>query len=767
MAAIKKVAPPNSLFSNLLPVIEGALNNPLQGPLVKPAIDMVARGGKDIIDSAVPLKGLIGMKVTPQEQDRATQGAEDFTGNFMGGGFIPNPEAAATSATDTLPEITNSVKGAVNDTMDAARTQPGGLEAGFAKIPGKGELPPIKPNESETATLIRNPETGNLIKNPKVKIPSAGAVEGQMPEGFQEAPKTTPPAPEPAPIPEKPPVMPKGPGRTITRIDLPASVYGAGNEAQVQNTIDQYVPGETAVEQYKNLQPTLDNFGKQIDYAIKSNPQSTTLHDTMVDYDNNLEKSGIYRTTTTSKGVLQQTAQKYVKQLTGVSENGEISAQSLADSLQKVNKDAGPVFKKIAAGSKLTPQDEVILAARQTVRDRLTEMYQGDGGIVDNLLRKQGDLYDAADSLKGGQVAENKATDAAAKLAAEQSNIPKGNPIINGLKGAAKHPWAVGLATTAVAPLVAGGIAVGANAMNPGESPTDTTSAQLINTNGQPQQTISNNKTNSEQPNQIKDNHASSISQTVSNVNGLETSLSKIQPDKTGYSVSDPTQIKDINGQNLTISQDQYRQANALIQNYLQQHPNDPVAKNVADTETSKLNQRYNPKLIESYTQGAKAMNLIQDALTYLNNKKPGALGSPNPLDTIKIGPVGIQGMQGGLNSNYKALSQDFSDLDKLYPGMNVQLETSGSTANAKASLLKMAQKIIAQNNQDMKSYAGNVLPAVTPTAAPTNNTQTPYNASVVNSGNPSLPPITPAQNGMIQMGPPPPPGWGTLPPIQ
>lgn len=286
-----------------------------------------------------------------------------------------------------------------------------GAEVGGEATPtllDKNGQPMVKPPETpiETGSYTRdangkltpnpNPEPSILSPEPAVMDQSASLrTPGSAPS---VSPKGTSPLAPPNPVENNP--LPQGPGRTVTRIKVPASVYGAGSESQIQSTVDQYVPGNTAVEQYKNLQPTLDAFGKEIQATIANNPKMTTVQDAMKVYDQNLDKAGIYRTTTNTRGSVQQAANKYMRSITGIGdESGEISSVDLADALHKVNKDAGPVFKKIDNGSKLLPQDEVILAARQTIRDSLTGMYGGEGGPIDSLLRKQSDLYDAADSL--------------------------------------------------------------------------------------------------------------------------------------------------------------------------------------------------------------------------------------------------------------------------------------------------------------------------------------------------------------------------------
>lgn len=229
------------------------------------------------------------------------------------------------------------------------------------------------------------------------------------------------------------------PGKTITRISLKPSVYGAGREENVQNTVNNHVPGSTATEQYKNLQPTMDKFGQQITEIMAKNPKTASLDQIMKDYDTNLNKEGIYRNTKLTKDAVQKEARQYVSDLynnavgaPGGIEPTKIDDVTLYGLKQSVNQDAKSVFRKIDNGTSLTDREKVILAARQTIDDSLSSLHPD----VKDLTTKQSHLYDAAESLHKGRDTE---IDASTKEEAANAGVPTW---LRGIKTAyGKQPW--------------------------------------------------------------------------------------------------------------------------------------------------------------------------------------------------------------------------------------------------------------------------------------------------------------------------------------
>ncbi len=196
--------------------------------------------------------------------------------------------------------------------------------------------------------------------------------------------------------------LPPIPQKSSVRVTLKPSVYGADREKAVQNTVDTLVPGKTGTEKYANLQPTMDKLGTQIQGVMAANPKTATLDQIMSDYDTNLGKEGIYRTSNVPKTTVQKMARSYVTKLyanaKGMPDNiapTEIADADLYQLKQAINQDAQSIFKKISNGTTITEPEKVILAARQSVDDTLSSLHPE----VKELSKMQSHLYDAADSL--------------------------------------------------------------------------------------------------------------------------------------------------------------------------------------------------------------------------------------------------------------------------------------------------------------------------------------------------------------------------------
>ncbi len=196
---------------------------------------------------------------------------------------------------------------------------------------------------------------------------------------------------------------------TQVRITLKPSVYGAGREKAVQETVDTVVPGRTATDKYSNLETTMDDLGQKINEVMVRNPKVASLDQVMKDYDTNLAREGIYRTTNAPKSTVQKAARDYVTKLytsaKGMPDNiapAEVADVDLYRLKQMVNADAQSIFKKIDNGTTVTDKEKVILAARQTIDDALSTLHPE----VKEFTTKQSHLYDAADVLKKARDAE-------------------------------------------------------------------------------------------------------------------------------------------------------------------------------------------------------------------------------------------------------------------------------------------------------------------------------------------------------------------------
>lgn len=186
------------------------------------------------------------------------------------------------------------------------------------------------------------------------------------------------------------------------QITLKPSVYGAQREAQVQSTLDTVVNGINATQKYANLQGAMDSLGNKISNIMSNDPKTASIDTIMQHYDRNLNSQGIYRTTNASRDVVNTTARRYITQLYNGARNttSDVAPTSISDAelyslKQNINKDAQSIYRKIENGTSLTQKDKVILAARQTVDDTLSQLHPD----VKDATTMQSHLYDAADPL--------------------------------------------------------------------------------------------------------------------------------------------------------------------------------------------------------------------------------------------------------------------------------------------------------------------------------------------------------------------------------
>jgi hypothetical protein len=258
-----------------------------------------------------------------------------------------------------------------------------------------------------------NPETGTLQMPSAEKIVQ-NAYEAPLSTALVAAPLKLPKVKGKVEAATDLPPIPKD--QAPVRVNLDPKYNAAGKEKAVEKTIDREVSGKTADERYSNLEPAMERLGLQITDIMSKTPKNAKISDIMKDYDKNLNKEGIYRTTKAPKDVVQAEALGYMTDLYN-SARGETSKvvpteipdYALYELKQSIGKDAASVYKKIDNGTSLTERDKVILVARQTVDDTLSQLHPE----IKELSRKQSHLYDASDSLYKAREAEFKAKEAA------------------------------------------------------------------------------------------------------------------------------------------------------------------------------------------------------------------------------------------------------------------------------------------------------------------------------------------------------------------
>jgi len=462
------------------------------------------------------------------------------------------------------------------------------------------------------------------------------------------------------------------------RISLKPSVYGAGREADVQKTVDTIVPGNTATEKYNNLESTMSNLGDQITKTMADNPKTTSLDQIMQDYDKNLQNEGVYRTSQSTRKDIQQAAQKYVSDLTNEASGGnaslnpkEVSDQSLMKIKQQVNQDAQSIFKKIDNGTSLSDKDKVILAARQTLDDTITDLHPE----VKELTTQQSHLYDAADSIAKARDAEIKAASTQPGFMGKLANATIKNPFFDVLLGATGAHAAGGVLSNA-----AGLGEVGASNL-----------FDFLKSKVNGQSNPESNPDNGSQPNSSSINeqgqihNGGSISNQINNVNNR-------------YSLTDPIQTGV-----LMNTSDYAKQISALQQKMGQEKLGNPQAYNTDSGQLQALQAKYQsqqplrdawigtatqPGVSQILTVGNTAYKSIKDA-------------DPSFLNAI---PNGYDALSKASNGKYAQMSKYLQYLSSATGTDFTQYKTKDALMSALDTAMSTVKS---QWIQQVQGYSG------------------------------------------------------------
>jgi hypothetical protein len=193
------------------------------------------------------------------------------------------------------------------------------------------------------------------------------------------------------------------------KIRTKASVYGAGQEKAINETLDKYGFTGSAQDQYAKLEPTLNGIEQQIQDFIKKNPQLSVSKDSILtEFQKNLKSS--IRTGDLTKPQAQEEVKTYLTQLLEAAGEGEggqplkagaaIPLATLRDMKRILNEDSKTVFNTIQNGkASLNPRQKVILAAW----DSLDSAVSGIAPDVKNLLLDESNLYKAAQPLSSAR----------------------------------------------------------------------------------------------------------------------------------------------------------------------------------------------------------------------------------------------------------------------------------------------------------------------------------------------------------------------------
>lgn len=181
-------------------------------------------------------------------------------------------------------------------------------------------------------------------------------------------------------------------------IEQPASVFGASREARINNTLDKRGFTGPAAEQYKKLEPDIKSLSDDITKELDANPKQVSIDEIRSDLTKNLEDQLLTKQITNKQARTEISG--YIRDLYKTSSGKEladtISTQDLFQLKKKINKQYQGVAKKLESHTPLSPREQVVYAARQTVDDIIATKHPK----VKEMTLMQSDLYDAAPSLE-------------------------------------------------------------------------------------------------------------------------------------------------------------------------------------------------------------------------------------------------------------------------------------------------------------------------------------------------------------------------------
>lgn len=178
----------------------------------------------------------------------------------------------------------------------------------------------------------------------------------------------------------------------VSKIYMPASVYGAGKEAKVAEALDRYGAVGSAQAKYEKLQPIIEDIGTKIDDALMKNP--VPIEKSVVESAIKDNLASTIRTSDLTMPQAQKMVDKYLSDLTEIPVE-KMTSQDLFPLKQIVNGDTTRIYDKLDRGIALTPKEQVIL----TVRDTLDQIIAKTNPEVKALTKDQSYIYDAVDSL--------------------------------------------------------------------------------------------------------------------------------------------------------------------------------------------------------------------------------------------------------------------------------------------------------------------------------------------------------------------------------
>lgn len=751
---VKLTLPPINLGSNQQ---SNAQMNP--GQLPAPTAAVASAAGNLYNAVTIPLRQAFQMPVTDQDLNSAEQGSEAIFGGLSG-------NAEANIAADTaLPAIKYAgAKGvqAATDALDAAKAQPGGLQAGFiktgedtteypfAKTPssisklGKGQNQAVRqirfkgsPNapaleDNANNTLDRLGVQGNandqLAMFPKIKTMISDWIKSKSSMA--------------------------GDAKFISTDDVKAAIK---SEAKKQfgtdvsdNVISQHINDVYAKAQQENNDiATQKSSGEIVNNPYFDNPPdmspSTTKGGT-VNQTKFVRAGGAKPGTLApgqAPGYLKEVALPkingktpdyatpggYQYGLTGPSETvsgivpEKVSSKSIYN--LKVASNNSPLvdsaFEKIFNGQRslLTDDEKVALSARNAYDNLIAKLHPDVKQATKDLsVLNNKHVYE---SLESARFSPPPQMDVAENIIPKnlRETIPFAPLVNKGINKAANNPNALKIAG-AIAGI--GGIAGGSYLLGK--------NGNLI---GKPSESSANGP-QQKQPTSVIQN----IPDNIHTIQDIPQNDKEIKLDQQGnYPVGDPGAITDASGQTMAINYDTYKSQRAGLEQKLgQAQAQDKLTgldtagpiQTQLNTLDSQYNSSANQNMLGAYTDMKTVDEKMKDARAILTDPT-------TPTTLLKDFPT-YDALQKAFNGKYATLAQDLQDIEATSPQFKGTLFAPQTTSNAITTLDNAKSKLLNVYYNVLRQYSGgSVITNPTDTTTPPGQNQVP--SQVINPPQP------------------------------
>lgn len=183
----------------------------------------------------------------------------------------------------------------------------------------------------------------------------------------------------------------------VSKIYTKSSIYGAGEEKAIQNTLKELGIKGTSQTQYESLLPAMTKLEGGITNIISTSSKPVLVDNLGKTFMENLRGSVLLKDL--SKQQAQQEIKGFLQQLSAMSGaprgGTTVDAETLLKWKRLINENFGGISKKVQMGNPLTPTEQVANVAWKSIDDAISKNYPD----VKNLLTKQSHLYKASQSL--------------------------------------------------------------------------------------------------------------------------------------------------------------------------------------------------------------------------------------------------------------------------------------------------------------------------------------------------------------------------------